>query len=62
MDSPPSQISLPRSLEASRIHALPPAAYYIPDFISEEEEAAILHKVARHSKRERIQTTTFSII
>ncbi len=46
MESLPSQINLPRSLEASRIRALPPAAYYIPDFISEEEEAAILHKVA----------------
>lgn len=44
-----SQINLPLSLEASRITALPPAAYYIPDFISEEEEQAILHKVARHA-------------
>jgi hypothetical protein len=47
MDSPPSPIRLPASLEESRIHALPAAAYYIADFISEEEEQAILHKVAR---------------
>ena len=51
MDSRPSQINLPPSLEAKRIHALPLAAYYIADFISEEEEEAILHKVAQHGLR-----------
>jgi alkylated DNA repair protein alkB family protein 6 len=45
MDSP-HRINLPPSLEASRITTLPPAAYYIADFITEEEEEAILHKVA----------------
>jgi alkylated DNA repair protein alkB family protein 6 len=44
-----SPIKLPPSLEACRIRALPPAAYYIADFISEEEEQAILHKVAGHA-------------
>lgn len=44
-----SQINLPSSLEVSRINALPSAAYYIPNFISDEEEQAILNKVARHA-------------
>lgn len=48
MDSQPSQIHLPTTLQACRINALPPAAYYIADFISEEEEQALLHKVVRH--------------
>ncbi|KAL2271650.1 hypothetical protein VTJ83DRAFT_1021 [Remersonia thermophila] len=43
-DSLPSQIKLPSSLEAVRIASLPRAAYYIADFITEEEEEAILHK------------------
>lgn len=41
-----SQVNLPSSLEASRITALPPSAYYIADFISEEEEQQILEKVS----------------
>jgi alkylated DNA repair protein alkB family protein 6 len=49
MDSYPSQVNLPATLEASRINALPPVAYYIADFISEDEEQAILHKVARRA-------------
>ena len=49
MDSRPSQINLPPSLEGKRINALPPAAYYVADFISEEEEETILHKVAQHA-------------
>lgn len=40
--------SLPRSLEAARVQGLPLAAYYIPDFITREEEDLILGKV-RHS-------------
>src|SRR4051812_14576141 len=44
MDAP-SLSHLPASLDANRIHALPAAAYYIADFISEEEEKAILQKV-----------------
>ncbi len=46
----PRPVNLPPSLESRRINALPAAAYYISDFISEEEEAAILHKVARHTR------------
>lgn len=41
-----SQFNLPPSLEASRITGLPPSAYYIADFISEEEEQKILEKVS----------------
>jgi alkylated DNA repair protein alkB family protein 6 len=49
MNSVPAQVNLPPSLETCRIGPLPPAAYYIADFITEEEEQAILHKVARHA-------------
>ena len=46
--TPPStKIHLPASLEQNRITTLPEFAYYIPNFISEEEEQAILHKVSR---------------
>ncbi|KFG86173.1 hypothetical protein MANI_008646 [Metarhizium anisopliae] len=41
-----NQVSLPPSLEDARIHGVPSAAYYIPDFISEEEEHFILGKIA----------------
>ncbi|EFY85298.1 hypothetical protein J3458_007120 [Metarhizium acridum] len=41
-----NHVSLPPSLEDARIHGLPSAAYYIPDFISEEEEHFILGKIA----------------
>ncbi|KAK4044020.1 alpha-ketoglutarate-dependent dioxygenase alkB 6 [Parachaetomium inaequale] len=57
MDSPSSPIRLPASLEASKIHALPAAAYYIADFISEEEEQAILHKVETAPKARWRQLT-----
>jgi len=43
----PEEVHLPSSLEQSRITALPPSAYYIPNFISEDEEKLILEKVAR---------------
>ena len=43
---PSTTIKLPVSLDDSRITSLPEFAYYIPDFISEEEEQAILHKVS----------------
>jgi alkylated DNA repair protein alkB family protein 6 len=38
-------VSLPSSLEFARIDGLPSTAYYIPNFISVEEERFILSKV-----------------
>jgi alkylated DNA repair protein alkB family protein 6 len=35
-------------LEEFRIQSLPSAAYYIPDFITKEEEKIILNKVSVH--------------
>ncbi len=40
-------VSLPVSLEDARISALPPTAYYIPNFLSEDEERLILDKVLK---------------
>ncbi|KAK3295966.1 uncharacterized protein B0H64DRAFT_417544 [Chaetomium fimeti] len=57
MDPPSSPFHLPTSLEPCRIDALPPAAYYIADFISEEEEEAILHKVETAPKARWRQLT-----
>lgn len=45
MASNPASILLTASLEDARISRLPPTAYYIPNFITSEEEAAILRKV-----------------
>jgi alkylated DNA repair protein alkB family protein 6 len=36
---------LPSSLEAAKITSLPPTSYYLPNFISEDEERMILDKV-----------------
>ncbi|KAK0738362.1 hypothetical protein B0T18DRAFT_333674 [Schizothecium vesticola] len=56
--TPPStKIHLPASLEQNRITTLPEFAYYIPDFISEEEEQAILHKVETAPKARWRQLT-----
>jgi alkylated DNA repair protein alkB family protein 6 len=41
-----SSDSTKASLSAFRIQALPPDFYYIPDFVSAEEEASILSKVS----------------
>lgn len=38
-------MSLPRSLDEARVHGLPLTAYYVPDFISSDEERLILAKV-----------------
>lgn len=45
MESSPSGVKLPNILEEARITKLPSAAYYIPNFISEDEERYILDKV-----------------
>lgn len=44
-----SSLLLPSSLEHARITSLPQAAYYIPNFITEEEEKMILDKVCLYS-------------
>ncbi|KAJ0107633.1 hypothetical protein J7T55_007824 [Diaporthe amygdali] len=41
----PTGVSLPSSLDQARIPRLPATAYYIADFISEEEERLILDKL-----------------
>jgi hypothetical protein len=43
--APESATSLHRNLDAARVKSLPPNAYYIANFISEEEEAQILKNV-----------------
>jgi hypothetical protein len=40
---------LPASLEHVRIKTLPSSAYYIADFISEEEELKLIQKVSSSS-------------
>lgn len=45
MEGAPTPVSLPATLDHARIRSLPTAAYYITNFITEEEEAAILKKV-----------------
>ncbi|KAF5022053.1 hypothetical protein F66182_5899 [Fusarium sp. NRRL 66182] len=49
-DNNSSTISLPPSLEHARITTLPQTAYYIPNFISEEEEQMILDKISSAPK------------
>ena len=50
-------ITLPASLEQVRINALPPDAYYISDFISEDEERQILDKITTAPKPRWTQLT-----
>ncbi|RFN52198.1 alkylated dna repair protein alkb like 6 [Fusarium flagelliforme] len=45
-----SSLLLPSSLEHARITSLPQAAYYIPNFITEEEEKIILDKISSAPK------------
>jgi hypothetical protein len=40
-----SGLDLPESLDHAKILALPNTAYYLPNFITEDEERAILEKV-----------------
>ncbi|KAI4869493.1 hypothetical protein F4820DRAFT_444091 [Hypoxylon rubiginosum] len=44
-DNPLDDLVLPDSLDQVRISGLPSAAYYISDFITEEEEQSILEKI-----------------
>ncbi|KAL2164492.1 hypothetical protein VTH06DRAFT_3708 [Thermothelomyces fergusii] len=57
MDSFYASFCLPASLEACRIKSLPPAAYYIADFISEQEAETILRKVETAPKARWRQLT-----
>ncbi|KAI0887391.1 uncharacterized protein GGS22DRAFT_157033 [Annulohypoxylon maeteangense] len=50
MDSTSTNLTLPESLDQVRIAALPAAAYYISDFITQDEEEAILEKIASAPK------------
>ncbi|KAI2630966.1 hypothetical protein GGR54DRAFT_178820 [Hypoxylon sp. NC1633] len=49
-DKTPTDLALPDSLDQVRIASLPPAAYYISDFITQKEEEAILDKIASAPK------------
>ncbi|KAK7908303.1 hypothetical protein PG985_015606 [Apiospora marii] len=44
-DDAPQGLSLPASLDDARIRGMPLAAYYIPNFLSVDEERAILNKI-----------------
>lgn len=41
----PAGVILPEAFERARITRLPATAYYIPNFISEDEEKILLDKV-----------------
>lgn len=43
--APHGGVLLPSTLDEAKISRLPATAYYIPNFITEEEEAFILDKV-----------------
>jgi alkylated DNA repair protein alkB family protein 6 len=45
-----SHVLLPESLQHARITSLPQTAYYIPNFISEEEEQMIMDKISSAPK------------
>ncbi|KAM7204053.1 hypothetical protein V8F20_003751 [Naviculisporaceae sp. PSN 640] len=58
MTNPSSgSVRLPRSLADSRIANLPPSAFYIADFISEEEERLLLEKIETAPKARWRQLT-----
>ncbi|KAI2469224.1 hypothetical protein F4781DRAFT_233808 [Annulohypoxylon bovei var. microspora] len=50
MDSTSTNSTLPETLEQVQIPNLPPAAYYISDFITQDEEETILEKIASAPK------------
>ncbi|KAJ2969745.1 hypothetical protein NUW58_g9907 [Xylaria curta] len=65
----PSEPPLPRSLDDARILQLPSAAFYISEFITEDEEKLILNKIASAPKprwkqltRRRLQTWPSDLI
>jgi alkylated DNA repair protein alkB family protein 6 len=47
----PQLVAMPACLEEARIKSLPSSAFYIPDFISQEEEQVLLNKVFNTSCR-----------
>lgn len=51
--SPTMAAKLPDTLDDARVERLPPAVYYIPDFITVHEEQAILQKVPRRARNPR---------
>ncbi|KAI0530144.1 hypothetical protein GGR58DRAFT_261972 [Xylaria digitata] len=68
MDSP-SKLSLPLSLDHARVLQLPRAAFYISEFITEDEETLILEKIESAPKprwkqlsRRRLQTWPSDLI
>ncbi|GAO16935.1 hypothetical protein UVI_02046260 [Ustilaginoidea virens] len=61
--------SLPRDLELTKIQGLPSTAYYIPNFVSQQEERVLLDKIATAPKprwkqltRRRLQTWPSDLI
>ena len=69
MDAPSNKLLLPQSLDQARIPQLPRAAFYISEFITEDEEALILEKIASAPKprwkqlsRRRLQTWPSDLI
>lgn len=48
------RVTLPDALDTARITRLPSTAYYIPNFISEEEEKIILDKVRPAARTARL--------
>ncbi|KAK4216107.1 hypothetical protein QBC37DRAFT_417776 [Rhypophila decipiens] len=56
-DPSSGSVRLPQSLEHARIPNLPPSAFYMADFISEEEEKLILEKIERAPKARWRQLT-----
>lgn len=51
MDIP--QLALPTSLDEAQIKTLPSKAFYIPNFLTGEEEQILLQKVSRFQAHSR---------
>jgi alkylated DNA repair protein alkB family protein 6 len=52
-DNPPVMTALPTSLEDYKIKSLPASAFYIADFITQEEERILLEKVVQPPSTQR---------